>query len=140
MYNVLPWGYATSGVASAVCGLFNGTFCNLLMGIFTNDDPTIDYTPRYDVYMSNLPSGAGYRNIIHYGQLVNQKSEAFVRYDWGKRTNIEKYGVKSPPSYDLGAIDFPLALFGGEKDLLADPKDVDWTASQLKESTNIFYH
>lgn len=33
-----------------------------------------------------------------------------------------------------------MALFGGEKDLLADPKDVDWTHSQLRESTRIFYH
>ena len=67
MYNLLPYGYATSGVASLVCNLFDGRFCNLLMAMFMNDDPSIDYTPRFDMYMSNLPSGAGYRNFIHYG-------------------------------------------------------------------------
>ena len=30
-------------------------------------------------------------------------------------------------------------MLGGEKDLLADPKDVEWTYQQLKDIT-VFYH
>jgi len=34
---------------------------------------------------------------------------------------------------------FPLAVFSGSKDLLADPKDVAWTVAQMKD-TIIFDH
>ena len=66
LWNIIPYNYATNGAASLFCNLFDGRFCNLLMAIFTNEDPTVDYTQRFDTYMSFLPSGAGYRNIIHY--------------------------------------------------------------------------
>lgn len=67
VYSLLPYNYAASGVFSFVCDLFDGTFCNILMALFTNEDPSIDYTERFDTYMSFLPAGAGYRNLIHYG-------------------------------------------------------------------------
>jgi hypothetical protein len=35
-----------------------------------------------DVYMSNLPSGAGYRNFLHYAQLIQLEKEGFKRYDY----------------------------------------------------------
>jgi hypothetical protein len=52
------------------------------MSMFSDEDPTIDYTERYDVYMSNSPSGAGYRNFLHYAQLINLNVETFRRYDY----------------------------------------------------------
>ena len=66
LWNILPYNYLNTGVASAICDLFNGEFCDLLMSIFADEDPSIDYTERYDVYMSNSPSGASYRNFLHY--------------------------------------------------------------------------
>ena len=50
--------------------------------MFSDEDPSIDYTERYDVYMSNTPSGAGYRNFIHYAQLIDLNVETFRRYDY----------------------------------------------------------
>ena len=67
LYSLLPYNYLNTGVASLFCNLFDGTICTLLMQAFADGDPTIDNTDRYDVYMSNLPAGAGYRNIVHYG-------------------------------------------------------------------------
>lgn len=52
---------------------------------------------------------------------------------------MEKYGQKTPPDYDLSLLDFPLAILAGEKDQLADPKDVEWTHKQL-EHTTVFYY
>jgi pimeloyl-ACP methyl ester carboxylesterase len=66
LYSVLPYGYLTTGVATLFCNLFDGILCDLVMKMFTDADPKIDNTSRYDVYMSNLPAGAGYRNLIHY--------------------------------------------------------------------------
>lgn len=110
------------------------------MSGFADEDPTIDYTDRYDVYMSNTPSGAGYKDFVHYGQNVAAPVESFKRYDMGSaQANIDKYGYATPPDYDLGLLDFPLAVFSGSKDLLADPKDVAWTVAQMKK-TIIFDH
>jgi hypothetical protein len=56
-----------------------------------------------------------------------------------RKKNIKHYGQPTPPKYDLSLLDFPIAIFGGKKDLMADPKDVEWTYNQLKKSV-IFYH
>jgi len=66
LYNILSYNYINSSIASAFCALFDGKLCDLIMSIFTDTDSTIDNTDRYNVYMSNLPAGACYRNIIHY--------------------------------------------------------------------------
>jgi hypothetical protein len=66
LYNLLPYNFASTGVATLACNLFDGKFCDLLMSLFADEDPSIDYTERYDVYMSNLPSGAGYKDFLHY--------------------------------------------------------------------------
>jgi hypothetical protein len=140
MYNILPYDFVDTGVASVACNLFDGKFCDFAMSLFADEDPTIDYTERYDTYMSNLPSGAGYRNFLHYAQLIQQPTECFKRWDYeSDEKNLEVYGQTSPPDYDLSLLDFPLAMLGGEKDLLADPKDVEWTYQQLKNTT-MFYH
>jgi hypothetical protein len=82
LWDFLPYNFVNTGVASAVCDLFDGQLCNLLMSMFADEDPSIDYTERYDVYMSNSPSGASYRNFLHYAQLIDLKVETFRRYDF----------------------------------------------------------
>lgn len=59
---------------------------------------------------------------------MNKKEESFARYDYdSKRANLEKYGQDTPPEYALGDIDFPVAILGGELDLLSDQRDLDWS-------------
>lgn len=127
MYNLLPYDFINTGVGVLVCNLFNGKLCDLVLSLIADADPSIDNTDRYNMYMSNEPAGASYRNFLHYAQLINLKKEIFRRYDWGKKTNMVKYGQDSPPDYNLAALDFPIAMFGGSEDKMADPKDVAWT-------------
>lgn len=85
-----------------------------MLRLFTDYDPSIDYTERYPVYMSNMPAGVGYKNLFHYGQLGNMDSDGFQRYDHGsKEANNAHYGQDTPPAYDLSLIKFPLAVFSG---------------------------
>ena len=139
LYNILPYNFLNTGVASAFCNLFDGHLCDFVMSIFADADPAIDNTDRYDVYMSNLPGGAGYKNIVHYGQLIAHDVECFLRYDHGEKENQARYGQKTPPSYDMSLIDFPIAILSGSGDKLADPQDVKWTSEQLAH-TLIFNH
>mmetsp|Transcript_15426 Transcript_15426/g.26087 ORF Transcript_15426/g.26087 Transcript_15426/m.26087 type:complete len:219 (+) Transcript_15426:342-998(+) len=71
MWNLLPYNYLSTGVAQVACKLFKGKLCNLILKIFTDEDPKLNYTERYDVYASNSPSGACYRNFMHYAQLID---------------------------------------------------------------------
>ena len=45
-------------------------------------------------------------------------------YDYGKETNLKKYGSENAPLYPIDRIkDFPIVLICGKTDLLAPPKD-----------------
>jgi len=41
------------------------------MSIFADQDPSINFEERSNVYMSYVPSGSGYKNFLHYAQLIN---------------------------------------------------------------------
>lgn len=70
------------------------------------------------------------------------EKEAFRRFDYGKETNLAKYGQEAPPDYDMSLIKFPVGIFSGDTDKMADPKDVKWTAQQLNHTLvfNKEYH
>lgn len=91
-------------------------------------DPSIDNSDRDDVYTSNLPSGASYKNYLHYAQLIQASDSApFVRYDYESAVeNLKHYNQSTAPAYDLSKIKVPLGIFYGSKDLLADDIDVPW--------------
>ena len=73
-----------------------------------------------------MPSGAGYKSFLHYGQLVEADDNFFRRYDFGYYKNLEVYGQDSPPAFDLSNINFPVAIFSGSQDAFANKMDVDW--------------
>ena len=63
---------------------------------------------------------------------MHTEVEAFRRLDMGsKEANQKRYNQDTAPDYDLDAINFPLALFAGLKDVLADPTDVKWLQKQM---------
>jgi pimeloyl-ACP methyl ester carboxylesterase len=98
LWNILPYNFATTGSATLFCSLFDGKMCSAIMSLFADVDPTIDYTERYDVYMSNLPAGASVYNFFHYGQNIHLKENGFQRWDYGNdNANIKAYNQKTPP-------------------------------------------
>jgi len=127
-YNLLPYDYLDTEIGTVMCDLFDGKICDYILSFFADEDPSIDYTERYEVYLSFIPSGASWRCLAHYAQLMVTKTEAFQRFDYESASaNMAKYGKPSPPDYNMTAIDLPIALFSGSVDELADPKDVAWT-------------
>jgi hypothetical protein len=66
VYNIIPYAYVESKSAMVMCNLFDGKLCDLVLSMATDSDPNIDQKGRYDVMMSNEPSGASYKNFIHY--------------------------------------------------------------------------
>ena len=85
-------------------------------------------------------NGAGAKNYLHYIDNAAGDKEHFGRYDFpGTKENEKVYGQKTPPDYDLKAIDFPIAIFGGALDKLSDAIDVAWLREKLAKHV-IFYH
>ena len=76
------------------------------------------------------PAGSGWRNLIHYAQIIKAKS--FVRYDYGTTENINKYGQATPPQYNLSKVRVKMAIAHGDLDMLADPTDVAWLLDKNK--------
>ncbi|CAH1109298.1 unnamed protein product [Psylliodes chrysocephalus] len=59
--------------------------------------------------------------IDHFAAIGRAKS--FIQKDYGTEKNMEIYGSKTPPVYDLSKIVVPVAFFLGKQDYLADPAD-----------------
>ncbi|XP_068747166.1 gastric triacylglycerol lipase-like [Montipora capricornis] len=88
---------------------------------------------RLPVYYSHTPSDTSVKDVIHWLQLFHSKK--FQKYDYGTE-NIKYYGKDDPPTYNLQEVDLPVALYSGSDDWLADPRDVAYLATQLRDMTH----
>ena len=64
--------------------------CSEMLKSFGDPDPKVDNLERAETIITHIPSGAGWRNFFHYGQIIN--STQFQRYDFGPLKNFDKYG------------------------------------------------
>ena len=126
LYDFLPHYAFFADAAVFLCDLFDHKLCLNFLKVVMNKDPSTDYPDRFDVYASNEPSGASMKDFWHYAQFFTDDKPVFNRYDYGTKINMQKYNQTTPPDYDLSVLDFPLGLFGGKNDVLADPGDVEW--------------
>ena len=87
----------------------------------------VDSPQAAETFMSNEPSGAGYRTFVYYAQMINSGKCAL--YDYGTRENKKIYGTAEPPLVPLEKYAVPSALFSGSLDALGNPVDVAWLSS-----------
>lgn len=82
---------------------------------------TVNNLERLPIIMSHFPSGSSTKNFIHFQQYV--KKEEFSKFDYGAKKNKIIYGQPTPPLYHLSNIAFPVHLYVGKYDKLADVED-----------------
>lgn len=134
-YDILPYGNSPE---------FGYHFCNDLLPLcsffqlFPDGNHTVDNIDRLPVIYAHEPGGTSTRDLMHYEQGITHGGEAFCKYDYGKLDNMRVYHNITAPCYDLGAIKAKVALFHGTDDKLADPRDVAWLKTQLREETLIY--
>ena len=94
LYDIVPKDFLTSEAPMIFCSYFDSKMCDLVLSMFTDADPDIDITTpdRWNMLLSNMPAGSGLFNFVHYAQLIGSKTEAFRRFDHGKKKNLAKYG------------------------------------------------
>ena len=102
--------------------------CKFFGGLI-HDKDGVDNPGRFDVFMSNEPSGQSYRTFVYYGQMIN--SGKFNRYDYGPIKNEKVYGQKDVPLVPIENYNIPTVLFSGDIDGLATPADVAWLSETL---------
>ncbi|XP_072016928.1 lysosomal acid lipase/cholesteryl ester hydrolase-like [Amphiura filiformis] len=90
---------------------------------------------RIPVYVSNMPAGTSIWNMDHWGQMV--QSGEFIMYDYGCLGNLRHYGQIRPPLYHVEKMQVPTALFWGDRDTLATPKDIRRLIPKIK---NLVYN
>lgn len=70
----------------------------------------------------NFPAGASIKQIMHIIQVV--RFNRFCPFDYGLQGNLQRYGQRIPPSYDLSKVTVPKLLITSKNDLLVDYRDV----------------
>lgn len=123
----------TVGDVGDIC-IFCKACCADIVGAIVGPgqhNATLFNQSRYDLYTRFAPAGTSSQEMAHYAQLVNTGTIHF--FDYGAKVNQQRYGMPTPPAYNLSNIGFsvPIALFSGGQDYLADPIDVQHLASVL---------
>lgn len=81
------------------------------------------------VIMGHSPAGSSVKQFLHYAQGLVSKD--FRRYDFGYSKNMDVYGSRVPPSYDMSKVTAPVSLFYSTNDWLSHPTDVTTLSQKL---------
>jgi len=65
-------------------------------------------------YAQAVPRGVSYKTLIHLTQLG--QSAKLTQFDYGPKVNLEVYGSRLPPEYNMSAVTAPVALLFSDGD------------------------
>jgi len=134
----LPSDYFIDYFASEACqnGDLLQPFCKNIFFVLSGFDEDQMNATLLDTITHHTPAGASTYTFLHYGQEVS--SGGFHAFDYGKKVNLEKYGTKEPPAYDLGKVTCPTAVYYADNDWLAQPEDVLKTITELPNLSTVY--
>ncbi|XP_030378029.1 lipase 3 [Scaptodrosophila lebanonensis] len=121
----LPNTYAMQLMGSLMCrdsSAVQALCSNALFLMGGWDSPYLNATMIPDI-MATTPAGCSINQIYHYLQEYN--SGFFRQFDYGSTRNKKKYSIKTPPTYDVEAVDVPIYLYYSDNDYFASLIDVD---------------
>ncbi|CAL8120119.1 unnamed protein product [Orchesella dallaii] len=120
----LPQNGVVSKLHKTVCEekFLKSLICENILFLMCGFDRAQLNETMLPVIVAHTPAGTSSHTVIHFLQLM--KSGKFRQFDFGKRHNKKRYGSEQPPEYDLKKVTTKVALFYGQNDWLAVPKDV----------------
>jgi len=128
LYDLMSSSHTSKWILGKFCGALP-RLCQFINQGFVDWSGEVDNLDREADKMAHDPAGSGWRNLIHYGQIIRAKR--FQRFDYGEEENQRRYGGSStPPMYDLTQIQNSIAVYHGDLDALSDPTDVAWLLNE----------
>lgn len=103
--------------------------CYFFMALAAGPDFDELNTELLPVILAHLPAGTSVHNMNHYSQVIT--SGVFGMYDFGVLGNLNHYGQKTPPVFNIDNITPPVGLFWSDGDWIATPQDVAQLATEL---------
>eukprot|EP01016_Furgasonia_blochmanni_P025472 TRINITY_DN27347_c0_g1_i1.p1 TRINITY_DN27347_c0_g1~~TRINITY_DN27347_c0_g1_i1.p1 ORF type:complete len:268 (+),score=55.50 TRINITY_DN27347_c0_g1_i1:64-867(+) len=96
--------------------------------------PSVDNLKKAYLFDARTPSSTSLQAIMHFAQLTNSNN-VFQKFDYGTKENLQRYGQKKPPVYNLAQITERVHIFAGAYDVLAVLKDVQTLQTKLQNAT-----
>jgi pimeloyl-ACP methyl ester carboxylesterase len=124
MHEFLPSGPLMDFLGATLCkesSLFQPICSNILFIAMGYNFDQLNAT-MLPIILGHAPAGASTNSVIHYAQSVRHQD--FRKWDFGKKGNLEVYGVDPPPQYDLSKVTAPVAIYWGQNDWLVQEPDV----------------
>ncbi|XP_075234702.1 lysosomal acid lipase/cholesteryl ester hydrolase-like [Lycorma delicatula] len=123
-YELLPQSNWLDFAHSHICNnSLTFRVCETFIGLITGFDFSELDKSTLDKILDHYPAGASLKTLIHYRQLMQDKS--FHQYYYGLKENYIQYGTVKTPEYDFNNITAPVILFFGKNDWIAVREDVD---------------
>lgn len=108
---------------------YSPEFCEFGLSFATGYMPRTISIETVPVALSHVVRGSSVKNLAHFAQLI--VTGRFQRYDEGTQMNIERYGTRKPPEYNVSLVTSPVVLISAQSDSLSTVKDVDILAARL---------
>eukprot|EP00298_Acanthocystis_sp_HF-20_P001731 c12167_g1_i1.p1 GENE.c12167_g1_i1~~c12167_g1_i1.p1 ORF type:complete len:476 (+),score=179.62 c12167_g1_i1:44-1471(+) len=105
--------------------------CESAISVLAGYNPDELEKSQLSVITRHFPSGTSAENMAHWAQMLRgtrgQRTD-FTYFNFGEKENLQKYGQKTPPTYDVRLFpmnEVKLVLFSGGYDGLATRPDVE---------------
>ena len=133
--NILCFNKFFYDAISNFCKLLNKPCYNIINFIVSNnfDTKRINMNKLFSEFLY-VPAGTSSKNIRHWMQMYNTKRLA--RYDYGEKKNLEIYGTKKPPIYDLSIFrnyTIKSFLYTSDSDPFSNVEDLNHLTKYLNE-------
>lgn len=81
------------------------------------DDPEQTEQETIQKFVQIFPDTVSIKQLHHFAQIV--LANKFQQFDYGGEANLNIYGSKDPPEYDLNLVNTSVALYVGQNDRLS---------------------
>ena len=138
-YGILDGSEAEDKFEEFLCKVSLGELCKIGVDSVCGDVPT-DSRVQIERLTTHFPTGTSVKDFNQYEQFLEASPPFFGYYSYGEKGNLEHYGTKTAPIYNVTNYNrkIPIAFFRGDSDLLVEAKDFERLRDVFPSSAVVF--